>query len=128
MPVAALAAATVLAACGEDDFANEDRPPAPVELTALVNDRAVVVSPGAVGAGPVVVTVSNQSQDAASLTLDGPTQIAGGEIPPGGVGELKAVLEQGDYEVTGGEGSSARPGAIDVGPERESSQNELLLP
>ena len=41
---------------------------------------------------------------------------------------MKIVLEEGDYVVSAGEDSSVREGALEVGPERESSQNELLLP
>ena len=58
-----------VAGCGEKDFANDPRPPAPVELTALINDKKVIVSPQPEGAGPVTITISNQSKDPAKLTL-----------------------------------------------------------
>ena len=127
-PVLALAAAIGVGACGEDDFENNPRPPAPVELTARINDRTVIVSPGEVGAGPATITVSNQAGDPATLTLEGPSDVVGGELPPGAVGEIKADLLEGEYEVTGGAGSKARSGTLTVGPERASSQNDLLLP
>ena len=37
-------------------------------------------------------------------------------------------MVEGDYEVNAGERSDAKPAQITVGPERESSKNELLLP
>jgi hypothetical protein len=124
--------ALVLAACGEDDFANEPRPPAPISVTAKVDSKRVVVSPKSFGAGLVDFTVSNQSDDPVRLTLVGPAPDANAtsaEIPPdGGVGDLKAELVEGDYEVSAGDRSSARPASLTVGPERESSQNDLLLP
>ena len=58
--------------------------------------------------------------------LEGPTDEASDEIIAGGTGSLKIALEEGDYEVTDGDG--ARITELVVGPERESSQNELLLP
>ena len=58
--------------------------------------------------------------------LEGPTDEASDEIIAGGTGSLKIALEQGDYEVT--DGGGARITELVVGPERESSQNELGLP
>jgi hypothetical protein len=129
--VGALALALALAACGEEDFENEPRPAAPIELTALINDREVKVSPStakAVGAGLATITISNQSADPATLVLEGPIDDASDEIAPGGTGNMNTTLEEGDYIVSAGEGSSLREGRLEVGPERESAQNELLLP
>ena len=129
--VAALAAGLAISACGEDDFENDPRPPAPIELTALIDDRKVKVSPSraaAVGAGLATFTISNQSADPAALVLEGPTDEASDEIPPGGTGSMKVPLEQGDYVVSAGDDSNPRESGLVVGPERASSQNELLLP
>jgi hypothetical protein len=127
-----LVAALTLAGCGEDDdFANDPRPPAPIVVTAKVDSQKVVVSPKEIGAGLVNFTVSNQSPDPVRLTLVGPAPEGdqeSGEIPPASVGNLKAEVVEGDYEVNGGERSDARPAEITVGPERESSNGELLLP
>jgi hypothetical protein len=126
--VAALCASVLLAACGEDDFKNEPRPPSPIELSALINDRQVVVSPSDVGAGLVSITISNQSRDPATLTLSGPNDIASSQILPGNTADVKGELKQGDYEVSAGDDSTARDDTLTVGPERPSSQNDLLLP
>lgn len=131
MTAAALGAALAFAACGEDDFPNEPRPASPIEVTALINDREVKVSPStpeSVGAGMVTFTISNQSQDPATLVLEGPSDEASGEIQPGGTGSLKIELEEGDYLVSAGDDSNAREGQLGVGPPRDSSQNELLNP
>lgn len=129
--VAALAAALAISACGEDDFENEPRPASPIELTALINDREVKVSPStanAVGAGLATIIISNQSDDPATLVLEGPIDDASDEIAPGATGDMKTTLEEGDYIVSAGEDSNLRESELQVGPERESSQNELLLP
>jgi hypothetical protein len=125
---AALAAALALAACGEEDFENNPRPPAPIALSALINDSDVVVSPSDVGAGLATITVSNQSADPATFTLSGPNDIATDEILPGNTATVKGHLEEGEYEVSAGDDSTARGETLTVGVERPSSQNDLLLP
>lgn len=128
----ALALALAAAGCGGgDDFENEPRPPAPLVVTAKVDDKKVVVSPKMFGAGLVNVTFSNQSDDPVSLTIVGSgteADLSSREIPPAGVGNLKANLEEGTYEVNGGERSSAKPAEIKVGPPRPNSNDDLLLP
>lgn len=117
--------------CGEDDFENEPRPAAPIVVTARVGSDQVLVSPDKFGAGLVNITVSNQSDDPVRLTLVGPEpadNIQGDDIPPLGVGNLKASLSEGDYEVNAGERSDAEPAQLKVGPPRESSSDQLLLP
>ena len=131
MTAAALVAAFAVAACGEDDFENQPRPASPIELTALIDDRKVKVSPskpGDVGAGMVNFTISNQSPDPAALVLEGPTDTASQEIQPGGTGSFKTELEEGEYVVSAGESSDVGEGSLGVGPPRPSSQNDLLRP
>jgi hypothetical protein len=125
--VAALAAGAA-AGCGAEDHANDPRPPSPIEVTAKVDDEKVDVSPSEFGAGLVVMTISNQSEDPVQIGVDGPTAGESGGIEPGSVGSFKFSFEQGDYEVSPGEESRAKPALLTVGPERASSQNELLLP
>jgi hypothetical protein len=128
----ALAATAALVGCGDDDdFANDPRPAAPIVVTAKIDDQKVLVSPVDFGAGLVTITVSNQSDDPVNLTLVGPApedNEESGDIPPGAVGNLKAHVVEGDYEVNGGERSDAKPAQITVGPPRPSSSDELLLP
>lgn len=120
--------AATFAACGEDDFENEPRPPAPIEVTAAIDDEQVNVSPGEFGAGLVNITISNQTDEPTRLILEGPTDEESGEIVPGGTGSIKAALEEGAYEASAGADLAIRPQTVKVGPERESSQNDLLLP
>jgi hypothetical protein len=129
-PLAALAALALGGAgCGgEDDFENEARAAAPVDLTASVSDKRVDVSPGKVGAGLVNITIANQASDPVRFTLVGPSDAASNEIPPAAVSNLKVELEEGDYEVSAGEDSKIRSDELTVGPARGTSQNELLLP
>jgi hypothetical protein len=120
--------AGLLAACGDDDFENNPRPPSPVELTAAIDPQEVSVSPRMVGAGLINLTISNQTDEPTRLTLEGPTSATSSEIPPGGTGSIKAALEEGSYEAAAGAEIDIEPAKLTVGPERPTSQNELLQP
>ena len=118
-----------VAACGEDDFENEPRPPSPIEITAAIDDEGVSVSPSkGIGAGLVTITISNQTDEPANLTLVGPTDVESDDIVPGGTGSVKTALKEGAYEASAGDDTSIKSRTVTIGPERESSQNDLLLP
>jgi hypothetical protein len=128
--------AGALAGCGADtDYANDPRPPAPINVTAAIVDDRIIVSPDRFGAGPIVLIVSNQSSEAQQVTLEtneidgeGPgTRHTSNPIGPSGTGRLKADVVQGSYELRA-RGRRVRPAALQVGGERQSAQNELLQP
>jgi hypothetical protein len=127
---ASLAAVAVggMAGCGADDHPNEPRPPAPIEVTAKVDAEKVDVQPSKFGAGLVVMTISNQSPDPVEIGVEGPTGGTGPTIAPGQPGNFKFNFEEGEYVVSAGTDSAARDAVLEVGPERASSQNDLLLP
>ena len=50
------------------------------------------------------------------------------EIPAQGVGSIELAMEEGEYDVTAGDDQGLKPDRVVVGPERASSQNDLLLP
>jgi hypothetical protein len=130
-------AALSLGACGSEDFTNEPpRAAAEIEVTARVDQREVVVSPNHFGAGLVNFTIANFSDSPARFTLSGPKDAASQPIPPGApasgqeptVVNLKVELPEGSYEASAGGGASAQPDTVEVGPERQSSRDKLLLP
>ncbi len=63
--------ALALSACGTGGGKSptEATPPTPVNLTVLVSDSRVSVSPTAVGAGPVIFVVTNQASRAEALAI-----------------------------------------------------------
>jgi hypothetical protein len=134
----ALAAAVLLAGCGGDeaaDYQNKPRPPAPINVTAAIDDERVRVSPGRFGSGPVVFIISNQSGAAQTLTFEtdeiggasGGIQRSTSEIAARSTGQLKIDPPEGTYRLSAST-SGIRPAAIEVGERRESAQNELLQP
>jgi hypothetical protein len=127
----ALLASALIAGCGAEDFANEPRAAAPIETTARLGPGIVEVSPDSFGAGIVNITVANLSDHPASLILkaaSGKTAASSGTIAPQAVTTIKTDLKQGNYEAVAGGASNIRSDTIKVGPERASSQNDLLQP
>ncbi len=130
-----IAAATGgLAGCGgEDDFENKPRPAVPVQLTGVITERKLTVSPDSLGAGPVVLTVSNQTQQAHTITLEGESiREEVGPVNPLDTATIQKTLQQGSYTVKAGS-DRATPreigeATLNVGPPRRSSSDELLLP
>jgi hypothetical protein len=129
LPAGLAALALAVAGCGAEDHANDPRPPKPIEVTAKVDNKQVVVSPDEFGAGLAIFTIANQSDSETTLTLDGPVEQESAPILPGNVTDtFKVPLETGDYKVSAGTDSTASPAQLRVGPERPSSQDDLLLP
>jgi hypothetical protein len=131
---AALAIVAVLVAgCGGEDFKNEARAPIRVALTGVIQDDAVTVSPSKVGAGPVEITISNQTDAVHSITLEGDSITErGGPVAPGDTATIQKTLAPGSYQVKAGSTKAVvkeiRPAVLRIGKERQNSNNDLLLP
>lgn len=127
-------AALALSGCGGGkDFANKPRPPVPLQLTGVITKEKVTISPHKVGAGPVVITVSNQTGAAHTLTLDGQgVQERVGPINPLDTAQLQKTLKPGTYTVTAGSeqatSKTIAPATLVIGKERASGSDKVLLP
>ncbi len=122
-----------IAGCGEDDFANDPRPAVAKELTGVIQDRGVTVSPSKEGAGPFLITISNQTKDPHTVTLEGgEVREIVGPIQPRDTGAIQQTLPPGVYEVRAGSPKAVSreipPAQLTVGKARKSSNDELLLP
>ena len=129
----ATAGAMVSGCGGSDKFKNEPRPPAPVQLTGVITERGVTVSPDRVGAGPIILLISNQTEQAHTITLEGgDTQDTVGPVNPLDTAKLQQTVVEGDYEVKAGSPkATAREldaATLRVGRPRQSSSDETLLP
>ena len=131
--LAAGAMVVLAGGCGEDDFKNEDRPAVPVELTGVIQEKEVTVSPDKVGAGPILITISNQTEDAHTVTLEGENvEEKVGPVNPLDTATIQKTLKTGTYEVrAGSEVAVAREieaAKLVIGAPRDPSNDELLLP
>ena len=126
-------AAAIAAGCGEDDFENEARAPVREALTGVIQDDKVTVSPAKLGAGQVEITISNQTKADHTVTLEGESIVERqGPVAPGDTLTIQKTLTQGSYEVKAGSEKAVpreiRPAVLQIGKERENSNNDLLLP
>jgi hypothetical protein len=135
--VIALLAAAVLVSlasgCGGGDFKNKPRPPVPIELTGVIQPDKVTVSPNSFGAGPVLITISNQTPDAHTVTLEGETvKERVGPVNPQDTATIQKALPEGTFEVRAGSTVAVpkeiQPAVLKVGRARSNSNNRLLLP
>ena len=126
-------AAAFLVGCGEDDFKNEARAPVREELTGVIQPDEVTVSPSKLGAGPVEITISNQTDAPHSITLEGNSTVdRAGPVQPGDTATIQKTLQPGSYEVKAGSAKAVRreirPAVLKIGKKRRNSNNELLQP
>jgi hypothetical protein len=126
-------AVLVLSGCGGDDFENKPRPPVPLQLTGVIAEERVTVSPDRIGAGPIILNVSNQTEQSHSVTLDGEgVRERVGPINPFDVATIQKTLVAGQYAIRIGSARAVRreikPAKLVVGRRRRSAQGELLLP
>ncbi|MGE4427546.1 MAG: hypothetical protein AB7G37_13935 [Solirubrobacteraceae bacterium] len=139
LTLTAAALASGLLACGrvdEEDRPTGSRPPSQISISAAITDRGIDLAPARVGGGPLRILISNQSAKKVRATLTPAADAAAGDsadgtatkpIEPGGVAAITAVVDKGEYRLTSS-GSGIRPGTLQVGAERKSSDDELLLP
>jgi len=126
-----LALPLAVAACGSERE-NRLRPAPPVTLTAAIHKDTVQLSPRAIGAGAIVVLVSNQSGTPQTVTVETDDLEAGNrarsrQIAPRGTGRVTIDVRPGVYSVHVGD-EGIRAARLRVGPPRPSGQDRLLLP
>jgi hypothetical protein len=120
---------------GSQTRENGLRPPSPVTLTGVIRSDGIEVSPAGVGAGTVVLVVSNQSKTPQTVTFEtdelggapGGTTASSPEIAPASTGRLTIMTREGRYSIHTAD-DAIRPARVKIGPPRESSQDDLLLP
>jgi hypothetical protein len=135
----AITVALALASCGDSShkYANAERPPTPIVVSASIDDKSIEVSPKKFGAGPITLIISNQSSQSQQVTLEtnsepgdsGPGQkaIQTGPINPRETASVKGQVSQGTYALRVG-GDGIRAARVMVGKQRSSAQNDLLQP
>ncbi|MDQ6818039.1 MAG: hypothetical protein M3018_11635 [Actinomycetota bacterium] len=140
-----LVGALVFGGCGaEGGGVSQLSPPVSINLTVYINDSRVSLSPDSVGAGPVVLIVTNQASSTQSLKLlpAGAPAVAPlasiGPISPRGTAQAKVFIRTpGDYALTtavsGALGTppgttTVQAATLHIGPRRPSGSSDLLQP
>ena len=125
-----------LASCGQLDYKREPpRPPTPLQLTGVITARSVDVSPSRIGAGPIVLIISNQDSASHTVILEGEQKREQvGPINPQDTATIQANVQQGRYTVRAGSERAVmrsqmlKPAVLTVGRERPTGEDELLRP
>jgi hypothetical protein len=151
--------AIVLTACGSDSsYTNCLRPPVPINVSAAITKRSVSLSPTKLGAGPIVLLVTNQSDASQVATLQAddlqspgqanPEQNAvkqpdgcprdtaqrsglrqsTGPINPADTAQVKVVVKRDTTYTLKTDDSKISPARLKVTRDRPSAQNVLLTP
>jgi hypothetical protein len=140
--LAAGAFAASACASSATEQASLNRPPSPVNLTVYVNDARVSVSPTSVGAGPVMLIVTNQASHVESLAISaaGSSQALASTAPinPQGTTQVQLDVTPGRYTIaTAPRGhtdaqlsrpSSISAATIHIGRERSGANGQLMQP
>ena len=129
-PFAALVLVLV-GGCGGKQYANDPRPAQTLQLDAAVAGSRVVLSTRTIGAGPVRLTIANETSASQQVTVSsdqpGVLQLQTGPINPGATATVKTVLRAGRYSVSV-QSSGISAAHLAVGAARPSAQNQLQLP
>jgi hypothetical protein len=126
----------VAAGCGGggSDFKDKPRPAVPVMLNGVITESRVTVQPNRIGAGPIVITVANETQRSHTLTLDGPNiaPVRVGPINPQDTAEIQQDLKPGQYTVKAGSSQAVAkeiaPAHLIFGKARKPSNDQVGLP
>jgi hypothetical protein len=121
-------------------------------VSVSITDAGVSVQPTRVGVGPeprrqmlqnrhasqpridtdrpldVVFVTANQTEFDSKLELRGPKRSRSTPILANSPGEFQATLPTGTYTIVAADVPGAKPAKLVVGPYRESSENDVLLP
>jgi hypothetical protein len=126
------AASATVAGCGSTHtYANKDRPPSPVTISGSINSSQVRITPGSIGAGPLVILMANLTDRPQRLRFEtdgsGPGIRSTTVIPAQGTGQLQVDPPKGSYVVSVRD-SAVKAASLRVGAARPSAQNTLLEP
>jgi hypothetical protein len=124
--------------CGSSShtYKNTARPASSIVVSASIDDTAVEISPKRLGAGPITLVITNQSNAAQQVTLEtsdapgsgpGVKAVQTGPISPRETASVNADVRQGTYALRVG-GDGVKAARLVVGKRRRSSQNDLLQP
>jgi hypothetical protein len=102
--VAGLALVSTFTGCGQTSYTREPpRPPSPIQVTGVITEKKLDVSPNHIGAGPIVLIVSNQDSASHTVILEGErSREQVGPINPQDTGTIQEDLKMGTYTVKAG--------------------------
>ena len=153
MAVAGLIGATaLLAGCGEERHANEQRPQVSTRISVTISPKRLIVQPVEIGMRAeatqeipqnendpeppiktkkpldVTIVVANQTPSDTKLKIRGAKEDETDTVFARSPGSFQVDLPAGSYTISAVGLPEARPAHLTVGRYRASSQNDVLLP
>jgi hypothetical protein len=139
------ASALALAACGSTGGRAAPRagPPPPVNVSVFVGHSRIAVSPHAVGAGPVILIVTNQARRSEAVAISPAAHhshplASTAPINPQGTTQIAVEFRRGDYVIAAvahgrsdadrSRALSIAPATLHVGRRRGGFSDALLQP
>ncbi len=133
---AAVLCVAVLAGCGSEDFQNKPRPASALEITGVIQKDKVTISPDQFGAGPILLAISNQTEEAPTVTLmraracasaSGRRPAPHGQHASAAPTRTRAPTQGAPPRQEAG-AQEIQPAELDVGESRGDSSDQLLQP
>lgn len=128
-PVVCALALTAAGCGGSGHFAAATEPPATVNLSVLIGNSRVQLSPARLGAGPVLLLVTNQAPRSETLTVHEPRvgEVATtGPINPQSTAQLQVNFTMPGYYALAAR--SVIPALLRIDPPRRGGDGSLLQP
>lgn len=122
-----LLAASALAGCGSDDYANNPRPPAVLAVSVFVGEDQLAYSPRDFGAGPTQFIIVNQTGADQNVIISSDRDERSVKVAGQQSVKQKMTVEPGFLSIEA-DNSVGDPLEIEVGPKRESAQQDLNQP
>lgn len=148
-----IAAAVLIAGCGEARHGNDQRPQGSTRISVTINPSEVIVQPVKVAMGPekfqeipqnqdhpepplkksggpldVTFVAANQTPRDAKLLIRGAKEAESTTVFARSPGTYQVNLPAGSYTISAAGLPEARPAHLTVGSYRASTQNDVLLP
>lgn len=124
--------------CGKKDFDRTPRrPPQLIQPTGVITPANVEIQPDDFGAGPIRLIISNQTERAHTVTLEGgafdrPIEERVGPVLPGDTAEIKKSLSPGRYTLSAGSDEAVAdpiaPARFSVTRNRPTSEDQTQVP
>lgn len=122
-----LLAAMVSGCAGNESYPNEPKPPAILTVGVFVGEDQIAISPRGFGAGPARFVITNQTGTKQTVLISTDQFDREATIGPGQTTNIRQTVEPGELTISSSN-TAADTATIEVGPKRESAQQDLGQP
>lgn len=124
---AALIALAIGGCAGNESYRNDPKPPAVLTVSVIVAEDDISMSPRGWGAGPIRFIVANQTGTRQIVSFDSDRIERDVPVGAGQSANFKLTTQPGMFTISASN-VAASPLEFEVGPERETAQNDLTQP